>query len=88
MDAQRSMPNAEPTPGAGAMYASRIIDGIAVYLVATISIMVTQRRQRLGDLAAETVAVRHPAPGRQRVLALAIALAVLVAGVVAGTGLG
>ena len=66
----------------------RIIDGIAVYLVAVISIMVTQRRQRLGDLAAETVVVGHPARGRQRVLALAIALAVLVAGVVAGKGLG
>jgi len=66
----------------------RIIDGIAVYLVAAISIMVTQRRQRLGDLVAETVVVGHPARGRQRVLALAIALAVLVAGVVAGKGLG
>jgi len=66
----------------------RIIDGIAVYLVAAISVMVTQRRQRLGDLAAETVVVGHSAPGRQRVLALAIALAVLVAGVVAGKGLG
>jgi uncharacterized RDD family membrane protein YckC len=66
----------------------RIIDGIAVYLVAAISIMVTRRRQRLGDLAADTVVVDRPTRGRQRVLALVIALAVLVAGVAAGKGLG
>jgi uncharacterized RDD family membrane protein YckC len=37
----------------------RFIDGIGVYLVGAISIMLTKRNQRLGDLAAGTIVVRR-----------------------------
>ena len=37
----------------------RFIDGIGVYLVGAISIILTKRNQRLGDLAAGTIVVRR-----------------------------
>ena len=36
----------------------RLVDGIAAYLVAFVTVLVTPKRQRLGDLAAHTIVVR------------------------------
>ena len=36
----------------------RLVDGIAAYLVAFVTVLVTPKRQRLGDLAALTIVVR------------------------------
>lgn len=56
----------------------RIIDGIGVYLVGAIAMLATGRHQRLGDLAARSVVVRHEAGRFARVGALVAA--VLLAG--------
>lgn len=63
----------------------RIIDGVGVYLVGAIAILATGRRQRLGDLAARSVVVRHEGGRFARVGALVAA--VLVAGGGVGGGL-
>lgn len=36
----------------------RVVDGLAGYLVAFIIVLITSKRQRLGDLAAHTLVVR------------------------------
>ena len=36
----------------------RIVDGLFSYLVAFVAVLATQKRQRLGDMAARTLAVR------------------------------
>lgn len=61
----------------------RIIDGIGVYLVGAIAILATGRRQRLGDLAARSVVVRHEGGRIARVGAL-VAAVLLAGGGVAG----
>lgn len=62
----------------------RIIDGIAVYLVGAVVMLLTKRKQRLGDLAARTVVVEHNWGGAVRVVGLFMAIAVAVGGVVGG----
>ncbi len=48
-----------PGPGAATLRTIlRIIDGILFYLVAFISVQVTQKNRRLGDMAANTLVVR------------------------------
>lgn len=61
----------------------RIIDGIGVYLVGGFTILVSKRCQRLGDMAAGSVVVRHESGRAVRVLALLVPILFLVAGVVA-----
>lgn len=53
----------------------RFIDGLAVYLVAALPVLLTRRRQRLGDLAAGTVVVRRDYGPVARVLALLVLVA-------------
>lgn len=36
----------------------RIVDGLFSYLVAFITVLITEKRQRLGDMAAHTLVVR------------------------------
>jgi len=62
----------------------RAVDGLALYLVGALLIVVTRQRQRLGDLAARSIVVRHPTPRWARVAAGAVALALAVGGAVAG----
>lgn len=62
----------------------RFIDGIALYLVGALVIMVTSRRQRLGDIVAGSVVIRGDATGVPRVIALILAALVAVGGVVGG----
>ena len=62
----------------------RVIDGIGVYLVAALFVLLTRRRQRLGDLAARTVVTRHECPGAARVAVL-LALVALPVVAIAGT---
>lgn len=62
----------------------RIIDGIAVYLVGAVIMLLTKRKQRLGDLAARTVVVEHNWGGAVRVVGLFMAIAVAVGGAVGG----
>jgi uncharacterized RDD family membrane protein YckC len=45
---------------------ARVIDFLFVYLVGTISILATERNQRLGDLAAGTIVTRDRFPGLGR----------------------
>jgi uncharacterized RDD family membrane protein YckC len=50
---------ATPTPGRVAVRTVlRLVDGILFYAVGLVSVAVTRRRQRLGDLAAGTTVVR------------------------------
>ncbi len=60
----------------------RIIDVIGVYLVGAISVLVTERKQRLGDLAADTVVVRYESGRVSRVGALITAILVAIGGVI------
>lgn len=54
-----------PSPGAALLRTVlRVVDGIAGYLVGFISVLVTSKRQRLGDLAAHTLVVRSPQQSR------------------------
>lgn len=63
----------------------RIIDILPVaYLVGAISVWVTRRNQRIGDLAAGAVVVRRESGGGPRVAALVAVLAVGVGGVLLG----
>ncbi len=62
----------------------RLVDGIAVYLVALIVALVTKKKQRLGDLAAHTVVVREPTCAFKRV-ASALFLLASVAGAAWGS---
>ncbi|HEX2728466.1 MAG TPA: RDD family protein, partial [Rubrobacteraceae bacterium] len=48
-----------PGPGAAAIRTLlRIVDGLFSYLVAFIAVLATEKRQRLGDMAARTLVVR------------------------------
>ncbi|MBM3470049.1 MAG: RDD family protein [Armatimonadetes bacterium] len=62
----------------------RVIDGIGVYLVGAITILVTGRRQRLGDLAARTVVVTRERGRALPVAALVVALALAAGGIAGG----
>ncbi len=62
----------------------RIVDGIGVYLVAALAVMLTKRHQRLGDLAAGTIVVRHESGRLRRAGALIVAILVAIGGVVGG----
>lgn len=61
----------------------RLIDAIGFYLVGGISVIVTKRYQRLGDLAAGTVVVRRESGSASRLAAL-VAVIVLATGGIAG----
>ncbi len=62
----------------------RLVDGIAVYLVALIVALVTKKKQRVGDLAAHTVVVRESTGAFTRVVA-ALFLLACVAGAAWGS---
>ncbi len=62
----------------------RVIDGIGVYLVAAITVMATKHHQRLGDLAAGTVVVRHESGRLRRVAALIVAMLIAIGGAMGG----
>jgi uncharacterized RDD family membrane protein YckC len=57
----------------------RFVDGLGVYLVAALSVLLTRRRQRLGDLAAGTVVVCRDYGRVLRVLALLALVALPIA---------
>ena len=59
----------------------RIVDGIGIYLVGAIAVLLTKRRQRIGDLAAGTTVHKHGYPGYLRVLAVVALLALPVAAI-------
>jgi uncharacterized RDD family membrane protein YckC len=56
----------------------RFIDGLAVYLVAAVPVLLTRRRQRLGDLMAGTVVVRRDYGTAAPIFALAVLVALPV----------
>jgi uncharacterized RDD family membrane protein YckC len=62
----------------------RVIDAVPIYLVAAILVLVTKKRQRLGDIVARTVVTRRDYPGLGRVAALLV-LIVLPVAAIAGT---
>jgi uncharacterized RDD family membrane protein YckC len=62
----------------------RIIDAVPIYLAAAILVLVTKKRQRLGDMVAHTVVTRRDNPGLGRVAALLV-LIVLPVAAIAGT---
>jgi len=62
----------------------RVVDFVVFYLLAAILVLLTKKRQRLGDMAAHTVVTRRDYPGLGRALALLILVALPVAAV-AGT---
>lgn len=53
----------------------RFIDGLAIYLIAALSVLLTRRRQRLGDLVAGTVVVRRDYGRVASILALLVLVA-------------
>lgn len=61
----------------------RFVDAQVGYLVGAIVIMVTARRQRLGDLAAGSIVTSNETPRSRRIAALIVAAGVAVGGVVA-----
>jgi len=61
----------------------RVVDAIAAYLVGLVTAAVSHSRQRIGDLLAGTIVVRHAFPTALRVLAVLAWLAVSGAGFVA-----
>jgi len=61
----------------------RFVDALAIYLVGAIVIMVTSRRQRLGDLAAGSIVMHSETSRVSRIAALIVAAGVAVGGVVA-----
>jgi uncharacterized RDD family membrane protein YckC len=65
----------------------RLVDGIGGYLVAAFSVILTDRRLRLGDLAAGTVVTRREGGRAARVGALVAALVVAIGGVAGGFAL-
>ncbi len=62
----------------------RLVDGLAGYLVAAFSVILTSRGLRLGDLAAGTIVTRREAGRATRAGALAAALVVAIGGIVGG----
>lgn len=63
----------------------RLIDAIGFYLLGAVTVMVTQRSQRLGDLAAGTVVVRSELGTAARLVALAAALVLAIGGIAGGS---
>jgi len=61
----------------------RVVDGLALYLIGAIVVMVTSRRQRLGDLAAGSIVLTHEVSRATRITTLILAAAIAVGGVVA-----
>jgi uncharacterized RDD family membrane protein YckC len=61
----------------------RVVDGLALYLIGAIVIMVTSRRQRLGDLAAGSIVLTREVSRAMRITTLILALAIAAGGVVA-----
>jgi uncharacterized RDD family membrane protein YckC len=57
----------------------RFVDGLGVYLVAALPVLLTRRRQRLGDLAAGTMVVRRDYGRLRQILALLVLVALPVA---------
>ena len=66
----------------------RLIDAIGFYLLGAISVMVTKRNQRLGDLAAGTVVVRRESGPAPRLAALVVALVLAIGGIAGGFWVG
>ncbi len=62
----------------------RLIDGIALYLVGAVAVLITRRQQRLGDMLAGTVVTRNDHARYARLIALLVLVALPVAAV-AGT---
>lgn len=66
----------------------RLIDALGFYLLGAISVIVTGRNQRLGDLAAGTVVVRRESGSAPRLGALVAALVLTFGGIAGGLALG
>ena len=66
----------------------RLIDAIGFYLVGAISVIVTKRCQRLGDLAAGTVVVRRELGPAPRLAALVAAIVLAIGGIAGGLSVG
>jgi hypothetical protein len=64
--------------------ALRILDAIGVYLIGALVILVTRRHQRLGDLVARSVVVRHESGRAARVIALLLVLLLGGGGIAGG----
>ncbi len=62
----------------------RIMEMLTLYVVSAFLVLVTKRSQRLGDLFAGTIVVRHEGPRVVRVAALLFALLIAVGGVLGG----
>jgi uncharacterized RDD family membrane protein YckC len=62
----------------------RLVDGIVLYVVGVVTILVTARKQRLGDLAARTVVVGRERAAPVKLVALAAAIVVAIGGIVGG----
>jgi uncharacterized RDD family membrane protein YckC len=62
----------------------RVAEALTFYIVSAFLVLITRRSQRLGDLFADTIVVRHEAPRPVRVAALLLALLVAIGGVVGG----
>ncbi len=62
--------------------------GVALYAVGAVLVMLTKRRQRLGDLAAGSVVVRRETSRVARIAALIAVLILAAAGIVVGVKLG
>ncbi len=65
----------------------RLVDGIGFYLVGAISVLVSKRNQRLGDLAAGTVVVQAPYARWARIVSGAVVAAGLAGGIFLAFGL-
>jgi uncharacterized RDD family membrane protein YckC len=63
----------------------RLLDGQLFYLVGVLVIMLTQRRQRLGDLAARSDVVQHPTPPGTKLAAAVLAIALAIGAVAVGS---
>jgi uncharacterized RDD family membrane protein YckC len=60
----------------------RIIDALVIYLLAAVLVLVTKKRQRLGDMVARTVVTKRDYPGLVRAGALLVLIALPVAAIV------
>lgn len=65
----------------------RLVDGIGFYLVGAVSVLLSKRNQRLGDLAAGTVVVKAPFSRSARIVSGAVLAAGLAAGIFLTFGL-
>jgi len=65
----------------------RVLEGLTLYIGSAFLVLVTKRSQRLGDLFAGTIVVRHEAGRAARVAALLLAVLIAIGGVVGGLAL-